>query len=299
MRPRRRGPWRLAVLALATPGVALAATAPAPAPAAAAPPSDDIVVEARQLGAVRDFVERLADAGRTGQLARWEDGVCAEVVGLEPDQARFVEGRIADAAKLARLPPVHSGCRPTALVVVSNDAAALAKGFAARYPNTLKVDGRSRLVHFVGSARPVRWISQSDVLPGDGGPLVKQPGQVDTGRLSNSRLVGPTRAVLSAMLVIVDGTQLGAVKLGPLGDYLAMVVLTQPRLDALPPSHSVMSLFEPDGEQDGLTDSDRSYLAALYKSPRDRDAAAQRGAIRNAMEKDGRAADKGTGAAPH
>ena len=274
----------------------MAFAAPTPPPPPAPPPSDDIVIEARQLGAVRDFVARLADAGRTGQVARWEDGVCAEVFGLEPEQARFVEGRIADAAKLARLPSVRPGCRPTALIVVSNDAVALAKGFAARYPNTLKADGRSRLVHFVGTARPVRWISQSDVLPGEGGPSIKQPGRADIGRLSNSRLIAPTRAVLSIVLVIVDGTRLGAVKLGPLGDYLAMVVLTQPRLDAAPPSHSVMSLFEVDGDHDGLTDSDRSYLAALYKMPRDRDAAAQRGAIRNAMEKDARAAAKSAGA---
>jgi hypothetical protein len=249
--------------------------------------SDEIVVTGDGAETLRNFVRDLSDAGRSDQLARWDRYLCSGVIGLSPAQASFVNERIEAAAALGKVRQGREGCRPNILIIVTHDAGPLARGFVEKFPNSLGRDGRERLVLFAAGEEPVRWISGSELLPSDGGPMIRNPGQPPQGRLSGSRLTVSARSVLSFMLVIVDFDRIGDVRLGPLADYLAMVAVARPPMGSPPPSQSVLSLFSrPPGERAArLTDQDRSYLAALYRSPQDQSAAGQRAAITSAMRK--------------
>lgn len=229
---------------------------------------------------MRDFVRSLADpAQRTGQLARWRDAICPGIVGLRADQAEAVNGRIGEIARAVGLHPREQGCQPSALIIFSQEAEALARSYRSRLPITLSENGRWRLEQFASSDRPVRWISRVTEAAYDGTAI-----NLKFGRLAGSRIQASTRTYLSAMLVIVDARQLQAVTLTRLGDYLAVVVLAQPKLGSKPPSQSILSMFDrADREPPGLTDYDRRYLASLYKASLDRSGSSQASSIRSMM----------------
>jgi hypothetical protein len=235
----------------------------------------DIVVTAQTRKALTDFVAALADTGPTGQIARWKT-LCPIVAGIEPAEAEFMVGRIGAVAESVRLHADAPGCRPTTLILFTNDAAALAREFARVYPVTLRTDGRAKLKRFVASGQPIRWLSVTDPC-GDGCSL------------PNSHIVRPTNPSFRAMIIIVDARQIAGYSVGELSDYLALVALGNPPLVAPRPRDSILSMFvEPRaaGTRFTLTPADRSFLAGLYRAPTNMDAEAQRSAIATHMQRE-------------
>lgn len=267
-------PSRKALLSLlALVGFAGLATAqPSPVPPTAQP-DPEIVIRARQEQAIRAFVASVAEAGRSGQLARWNMEICPEVVGIDESQAGFMALRIAEIAAPLELRARSSGCRSTMLIVVTNDAAGLATHFARLFPVTLRTDGQAKLNLFAHTSRPVRWISVTDL----GG-----------GVLPNSRITRATDPHLQAMLVIVDGRQMGGFSLGELSDYVAMVALANPRPGARDQA-SILSMFDRPRPADGpfaLTQTDRAFLGGLYRMNPFQSAQSQRESIARHMRRD-------------
>jgi len=268
------GFWMLASLA----GLAAAQSPQAgtpPPPAAAQTPQQpdgtqpDIVIRGRQEQALRNFVTSLSEAGRSGQLARWNREICPEVIGIDPPQAGFMTRRIAEIANGLDVRARDSGCRSSMLIVVTPDAAGLAASFAHNYPITLASDGRWKLTRFAATRNAVRWLSVTD-LCGIGCVL------------PNSRLTRATHPEFKAMIVIVDAAQIGGVSLGELSDYVAMVALGNPPLESRKPATSILSMFarpRPEGGRFALTASDRSFLEGLYRSSPDVSAQSQRSSI--------------------
>ena len=250
--------------------VALAAAQPAPAPA-----QPEIVVEGRLEEVLRNFVAALAEPGRSGQLARWNQEICPVVAGIAPAEAEFMVARIGEVARPLGLRLNSPGCRSRALVLISPDADGLAHSLVRNYPITLGSEGRTRLRRFAESRRPVRWISVSDLCPF---------GCVQL----NSRLVLATHPAFQIMVVIVDGNRIGGVSLGELSDYVALVLLSSPPPGARPPSQSILSMFDgprPGGARFALTEDDRLFLAGLYESPENARAGEQRAAIVSRMRR--------------
>jgi hypothetical protein len=236
---------------------------------------EEIIIEARPEQALRDFVEALTDPGRTRQLARWNGEICPAVIGIEPAQAEFMQGRIAEVATALRLRARRVGCQPTMLVLVTPDAAELAASFARQYPITLRTDGRGRLDRFVASRRPVRWLSVTD------------PCGPERCGLPNSRLTRATHPEFRAMLVIVDSTRIGDFSIGELSDYVSFVALGNPPLDRRAPPRSILSMFEtprPPGHRFGMTSHDATFLTGMYRSRRDASIQEQRASIAEAMK---------------
>ncbi|MBV9884731.1 MAG: hypothetical protein JO276_17110 [Sphingomonadaceae bacterium] len=260
----------LPLLALA--GCATLAAAQPPPAASPAPTDFDIVVRARQEQAIRAFVASVTEAGRSGQLARWNREICPAVIGIDESQAGFMALRIGAVAAPLELRVRTSGCLSTMLIVVTNDAAGLATHFAHLYPVTLRTDGQAKLNLFAHTGRPVRWISVTDL----GG-----------GVLPNSRLTRATDPHFQAMLVIVDGRQIGGFSLGELSDYVAMVALANPRPGARDPA-SILSMFDRPRPADGpfaLTRTDQSFLAGLYRMNPFQSAQSQRESIARHMRR--------------
>lgn len=250
-------------------------------------PASDIVIKGNSQDTITTFVQDMTDTNRTDQIARWQNVICPGIVDLDNDQAEFLNARIGNTASMVGLKPAKPGCHPNILVIFTQDAKKLATGYAKLFPNALSGDGRNRLQQFSASDRPIRWISQTDLLAYDGSPFTPgSPGQVPTGRLANSRITPSTRAIMSLMLIIVDANRLEHVALGPLGDYLAMVALGHPRLDAPTHPQSILSMFDAaPTEHPGLTDYDRSYLTGLYAASGEQSGKAQASTIRHSMSK--------------
>lgn len=256
--------------------LALATASPAPPEPAAGP---DIVVAARQREALSSFVAAMTQPGKSGQLARWT-GICPVVLGIPPDQQRFMLARIRQVAAPLRLRRQAVNCRPTTIIVISPDASQLATEFAEAYPSTLKADGQWRLRQFARSTAPVRWLAISDPCGG--------------GCLLGSRLALPTAPTLQLMIVIVDGARIAGYTLGEVSDYVAMVALGNPPPDARQPE-SILSMFDRTRMQDTrftLTATDRSLLYGLYRSSSATSAANQRATISTRIQRDRAAGDR-------
>jgi hypothetical protein len=260
----------LAILATVLPAVAAHSQVPP-----AQTPHDIVIVGQRLKNALRQFVNSTTQTGLTDQIARWDGQICPKVIGIDPAQAEFMTRRIAEIAKTVRLRTGRSTCPTMLSIVFTSDAARLAELVAADFP-TDNWKMRALLKQFADGSRPVRWISLSDEC-GGGCPL------------PNTRLVKPTSPTLHAMLIIVDASKIGGMSIGEMSDYLAVVVLSNPPLDADPPANSILALFNrprPRGSDFQLTDYDFSFLAGLYGIRLNLDAGSQRASILARMTKE-------------
>lgn len=256
---RRAGVKAIALLTLAI-FPAMHGLAQTPAPSTTAPPTasqEDIIVQAKREEAIRAFVAGMTDPDPGRQIGRWDTVICPSVTGIASAQAAFMEARIADVAASLDLRTLEPGCRPTMLVIVDNDVATFTETLAKRLPITLRTDGVARLRQFVASMRPVRWLSITDPC-GFGGCTL--PG---------SRLSSAERPAFRAMIVIVDGKQIGSVSLAELSDYVAFVALGNPPLEGKRAPTSILSMFDrerPQGAHFELTGGDRTFLEGVYRS---------------------------------
>ena len=256
--------------------------------------SEEIVVTARRVEeAVRAFVgEVTVEAGRSDQVARWDQRVCPGVAGLRAAQAQAIADRIAIRALEVGLDVGEPGCAPNILIIASSDSDALARDIVDEhramfgYYGDGVTRGRGALTDFVETPRPVRWWHVSQTLTADGfstsGPRNAGEAPAVTGPATSlSRINRSTRQDLARAILIVDGRRVSGVSVGALGDYLAMAALAQidPDADtsAFPTILNVFSQLQPG--LTALTDWDTSYLQGLYSAPRDRSATSQANAI--------------------
>lgn len=257
-----------AVLALASPGLAQV-----PPRDAATAELETVVVDGRPL---REAIERFVDdvvAPPVGRgPARWDRKVCVGALNLRRDAAQAVVDQVSRIALDLGLEPGDPGCRPNILIIASDDGEALARALVERSPHAFRPNyagasrGSSALDRFQASSSPVRWWHVSlpvtetgDIavrLPGGGPPFVRQDGSRLTTRLRND---------LRRAYVIVDLQEMDGVTFQQLGDYIGMVTMAQIDPEAETAAYdTVLNLFDAPGAVSGLTEWDRSYLAALY-----------------------------------
>ena len=135
---------------------------------------------------------------------------------------------------------------------------------------------RTWMRKFLEVPGPARWIS-----------LVNECG-AGCG-LPNTRLSKATRPRLQAMIIIVDSTRLNSVTIGQLADYLSLVALTNPPVDAPRDPRSILSLFnESNGDkaEAELTNLDLSLLISLYRIREEFGAKEQRDSMVTRMAKE-------------
>jgi len=243
----------------------------------AATPAPDIVVQGEREQALQAFVASMTNPDRSRQLARWSGRVCPTVIGIDPTQASEMATRISDIAATLHLRPKAKGCLTTMLIIVDNDASGVAASLAQRFPISLRKDGQGRLNRFVASKRPVRWLSVTNRC-GFGGCF-----------LSNSRLHHAESPAFQAVIVLVDGQQIGKLSLAALSDYVALVALANPPFGKTWPSTSIMSVFDrqsPDGTPARLSEKDMAFLKGLYASRADGLGQSQRSSIVARMKKE-------------
>jgi hypothetical protein len=280
---------RLAMIAfLAAPSLALAQ----------APPSESITVTAGKYpqAVIRGFVDtHIAPTRMANKLARWKDPVCPQVVGLPPKYAGFIRQRILDVAARVGAPAnTRERCRPNMHVVFTTTPQELMSTVRKKYPDVLgyydssaQADRMAEMTKLIQSWYATATVDlRGNVFPDTrrtGGLEICMPNPVPTPGLpcipmnlpnarpmnvTGSRLLGDgLSSAFTHVLVVANPDKLVTYEMGALGDYIAMLALSQqPKPDGCQPMPSILNLLEAQCPQaSGLTEADLAYLTALYR----------------------------------
>ncbi len=264
--------------------LALALLSGAQPPQAPDEPGQQVVVEGRSIESVDRFVASLTQTRGERQLSRWNGHICPRVVGLEPGHAAFILRRLQGLARELRIPVATRNCRGNVVIVVTGDADEFVATLVQRHPRLFR-GPRDNLASPAEIAqllepRPVRWIAASDTGNSEGRVIYDREVNI----YSASRLTLTSRENMAFSFIIVDAGRLQNLRWGQLADYLSLVALARPAMDAPYDPATILSLFRlrDQGGQPpaGLTRQDRSFLRALYTTNPATRAHEQREAIR-------------------
>lgn len=228
---------------------------------------------------------------REAQLARFARRVCPGVMNLRPDHAQVLIDRIALTAVRVGLDVGAPGCDANVLVIVTDDSDALVPAMMDEFQQVFfyhvqTVERKHQVLEeFARPGRPVRWwhmVSEEPTALGTTGSIFAAKGGA---ALPNGNCCGAFRTYsggdprvngvnyqtdIFRVLLIVDTSLLGPIRLETLGDYLGMTALARLSPDA-PTSgvDTILNLFtaESAGQvpPDGLTAWDLAYLEGLYE----------------------------------
>jgi hypothetical protein len=265
--------------------------------AAQAQSSDTINVIGRKPEDVRREAQNFVRAVGVAEepVARWIDPVCPEVLGVAPDIAARVVGRIRRIAKESGVRAAKPKCEGNLLVAFVQNGADVVKTVAKRSQNLFKDVSPQQREWLYAGAPPVRWwhatqtrtrdgmrdngndAPASGMARSDGPGGVPLAGDVHFQYRSSFASTQVVRAIRFAT-VIVDVDKSDGKGLDSVADMAALVGLAEVGPSEPPPSGSILSLFKPDGPRE-LTMLDTNFLRALYKLPLDRTALAHRGLL--------------------
>jgi hypothetical protein len=230
----------------------------------APPPQPDITITARTdrpEKTARNFITQVIDTG-DGQLARFYDKVCLEVVGLPPALRDTFASRFDAVASTVRVPLAKGKCTPNLIVLFVADTNNFMAVMKARHASFFADLGDAQKLAALkpGSIRSWRQLEIRDDVGNRAPPDLNAeiPPQFETPV--------HTRAVNA--VVVMDRQTIVGKSIWQLADYAAMRALAGAR----PPdkgsiqADSILSLFDPavSPRPAGLTDLDLTLLAGLY-----------------------------------
>lgn len=239
-----------------------------------------------------DFVQAYqAAAPKIDQIPRWQDPLCVQVIGLPDAQAAQVKGRIEEVAKDVGLSAAPAGCNANVQIAFTPQPQKLVDNFVKGREWVLGYYYKDPGVKTV--TRPIQgWYvtATESRAPGanqafafaytgvpsqaSGNPtqtankVLDSPTSWSPTGCGDSTFTSCLRSELVNVFVVVDTVKAQGKSVGVLSDYLAMVVLSQPRAlgAACQPLPSVTDLFVdgcPGGPPGGVTPADAAYLTAL------------------------------------
>jgi hypothetical protein len=225
---------------------------------------------------------------RTGQLSRWETGICASTSGLAQNFTDFVTARVQTvAAAIYKQPAMTSPCKPNVLLVFTTAPQQLLDNIATKQPQLLGFHFVSEVPKLKTVNRPIQaWYvtasrSGADVAIDDiwgGAPIGPRLG---------SRIYTQVQSSIVFVLIVVDTNKVTDYPIGAISDYVAVLALTKPRaMDRCGKLPSIFDLMAPDcktEKADSITAGDVAYLRALYKIYSAQTLGVQQSAIANIM----------------
>jgi hypothetical protein len=268
------------------------------------------------------FVRSHLPEGQSGQLARFRDEICVNVVGLPAAYDAFIAKRIVTLAGQAHAPVAHSpSCTPNVHVIFSPQPQAQMEDIARRRESLLGAHFAAQLRRISVVSRPIQsWyltgvrdttgerhlegnsqagVDYDSMVHGGadlgGGGQAGSPDQLH-GR-AGSRLGNDMSAEIVHALIIADRTKVADAKIGAVADYIAMLALARWQgLEHCNPAPSILNLMA-DGCVDdapvAATGPDLGLLTALYAVDPRETGSQQRADIASRIEAAMKKADQG------
>lgn len=211
--------------------------------------------------------------------ARWNRRICPGVVGLSPEHARYLADRIGQRASELNVRTDEPGCDANVLIIFSTDPDEQARRILTERSDPASVtqrSGNSRGAdalreEFIESDAAVRWRHVTWSMTDRGWNATRNERQAEPPRVDVSevgRLRSSTFEAISHVIIIVDRNQVNGLPLATLGDYLAMVALTDPPPNAASGESSILNLFADRAAgrtaATQLTPWDENRLRAVY-----------------------------------
>ncbi|QDZ06382.1 hypothetical protein FPZ24_01925 [Sphingomonas panacisoli] len=258
---------------------------------------DDIVVRAKrkQDRAVAEAFVRSVSTRTDGQLARFHQPVCADVIGLPQSYATIVKERIiADAVSVGAPVAKKATCTPNLIVIVATSGSDLVIDMRSRRPDWLTGLSPSDIDALTTPAPARAWsvtslrneageeLSDADMQHALFDKTRDTFSQTPVLRVrSTSIRQYASRRDLEASFVVIDQSATVGLSLRQIADYAAMRGLGHAR----PPASggqvdTILSLLDGSGTAPrALTGSDTAFLRGLYASDGLSSAATERNAI--------------------
>ena len=261
-------------------------------------PSESVTVTAGKYppAAIKGFVDtHIAPTRMANKLARWKDPVCPDVIGLPPKFGGFIRQRILDVAVQVGAPAnQRARCRPNIHVVFTTSPQELMNTVRRKYPDSLgyydssaQADRMAQVTSLIQAWYVTATLDlRGNVFPDTrrtGGLEICMPNPMPTAGLpcipmnlpnarpmnvTGSRLLGDgLSSAFLHVLVVANPDKLVTHEMGALGDYIAMLALSQQQgADGCQAMPSILNLLQAQCPQaTGLTEADLAYLKALYR----------------------------------
>jgi hypothetical protein len=299
-----------------------ASIAPAPAPPSVSPLTVEAAPGPKGVEKqTQSFVQTYAAAANPelGQIARWHDGVCVQVVGLiAPDQAARIAARIEDVARSLTLRVLPKGCQSNIQIEFTNRPQDVLDRVAARteqvlgYHHPVSLKALKTVTHPIqawymtatrGGAGDIAALAFANTVGSGPPPAAFNNQQVKQEVIDSPENAPPAgcadsphftsclKGVFKNVFMVADSSLVQGKDSGAVADYMAMLALSQPRsLDGCHALPSVIDLFAkaecPRRDRpDGLTSADAAYLTALYSADMEANKAGEQGDIARRMAK--------------
>ena len=262
--------------------VALAAllTAQQPAPAPAPEPEPPaIVVESERPRTERELTELardLADNPRPDRpLARFEQPLCLMVAAADTALGQQVAERIIDNARRAKVPVRGRGCKPNALLALSDDAHAQLRAVRQSGKRLFAGLNARDIDAALGARDPVYVFQTSQTTAASGQAMLRaMPDAPPENRVTAmGRLSRLTREDMLAALVVVDDAAAAGLTPVQIADYASLRLLAPTgEIDVAEAEgdapRTIITLFaDRANAPQQMTRFDRAYLKALYRLP--------------------------------
>ena len=231
------------------------------------------------------FVRSHVPENRAGQLSRFRDKVCVNVVGLPAAYDAFIAKRILKLVAQVAAPIDHSArCTPNVNVIFSPNPQAQLDDIAKRREILMGFHWLAQMTQLATFDRPIQswYLTRSvgtdgrSVLElnhgstfmdgGPGAPPVSIGGTV-VGR-AGSRLGDDQSSELVHSLILVDANKVAEAKIGAVADYIALLALSRwqglERCNTVPTILNLMADGCAEAPPETATPSDLALLSALY-----------------------------------
>jgi hypothetical protein len=250
-------------------------------------------------------------------MARWTKGVCPVTLGLGDKYAKYISQRIREMATAVGAPVnADPGCRPNIEVMFTLNPQILMDNVRKEHPillgyqhNEREADELAKVTHSIQAWYST--ISQDihgntfvdDGTCGFGGTkldsmpvptafgVVAAETVLSCARVMNatgSRAVDGLNSGFFNIVIVADPSKLPDYEIGTLGDYVAMMALSQPAsLDRCQDLPSISNLLAKGctAIPSWITDGDLAFLKGLYNTPSGYSMTAQRSEMQYQMKK--------------
>jgi hypothetical protein len=271
---------------------ACAAEAPASSPAVIRGTSATLSeADRRRLDrAIPDFIEAHASPARTGQYARWYTAICPRIAGGLPNEfEQFLRDRIAEVAqRVGARANRDPNCSPNVQVFFAAQPQKQLDELVRSEPVLLGYDFQSQskgASTFSGLIRP--WYLTA--TRGRYDDVVRDtPDSPFTASMHQSTVSDKRSSLIWGVVVIADARKVAGYPVGPVADYIAMLILTKTRsVNECGELPSILDLMAPncrtDNQPAALTEADTAFLEALYSIDMNLATSLQRSHIRKLM----------------